>query len=368
MWCAQRTDQISRLRRTVHSPFSLAAACAGQFWIEKGKVLMKGKKISALLALSLGMSVVFTGCSFSKFTEKLIDIVEPSAAQQSVQSTSVEGELFPNYIVNESIEAPTFTQDLSGTVNVQAGGQTALTVQATVSSGEVSYQWYSNNVNANGGGTLIDGATEATYSPVIPAKAEDAASSAAASDAAAASSSQSSVNTGAEAVIASSGSTDTQESTDNSQTTYYYAVAINTVNGEVNMTTSQTIAVTVWDNMYWAQNADNGGYQYVNRSNGSFPKDTVMNIDGVDYTFNADGYIVDASGNLLDYATGQPVGTTDQAAEQAADQNTEQAADQSTDQSAEQATDQSAEQAADQSTEQTADQNTEQTAENSDGQ
>lgn len=317
---------------------------------------MKGKKITLLLAAGLSMSVLLTGCSFSQFTEKLINIVEPSASGQTVSGSTLEGEVFPNYIVNESIAAPTFTQDLSGTINVEAGSQTTLTVEAAASGGEISYQWYSNNVNANGGGTLIEGATGASYSPVIPAKGADTTASA---DSAAASSSAVSADASGEAVVSSSG-TQTDQTVDHTQTTYYYAVAINTVTGEVNMTTSQTIGVTVWDNMYWAQSADNGGYQYVNRSTGKFPVNTTMTIDGVDYTFNADGYIVDANGNLLDYATGQPASGGSAAssgdASQAAAQSTDQAAGQSTDQAAEQNTDQSAEQSEGQNSDQAADQ------------
>lgn len=318
---------------------------------------MKGKKITLLLAAGLSMSVLLTGCSFSQFTEKLINIVEPSASGQTVSGSTLEGEVFPNYIVNESIAAPTFTQDLSGSVNVEAGSQTTLTVEATASGGEISYQWYSNNVNANGGGTLIEGATGASYSPVIPAKGADA--SASADSAVSSSSAAVSADASGEAVVTSSG-TQTDQAVDNTQTTYYYAVAINTVNGEVNLTTSQTIGVTVWDNMYWAQSADNGGYQYVNRSTGKFPVNTTMTIDGVDYTFNADGYIVDANGNLLDYATGQPASGGSAAssgdASQAAAQSTDQAAGQNTDQAAEQNTDQSAEQSDGQNSDQAADQ------------
>jgi len=309
---------------------------------------MKGKKITLLLAAGLSMSVLLTGCSFSQFTEKLINIVEPSASGQTVSGSTLEGEVFPNYIVNESIAAPTFTQDLSGTINVEAGSQTTLTVEAAASGGEISYQWYSNNVNANGGGTLIEGATGASYSPVIPAKGADTTASA---DSAVSSSSAVSADASGEAVVSSSG-TQTDQTVDHTQTTYYYAVAINTVSGEVNMTTSQTIGVTVWDNMYWAQSADNGGYQYVNRSTGKFPVNTTMTIDGVDYTFNADGYIVDANGNLLDYATGQPASGGSAAssgdASQAAAQSTDQAAEQNTDQSAEQSEGQNSDQAADQ--------------------
>ncbi|TSI07397.1 leucine-rich repeat protein [Lysinibacillus sp. BW-2-10] len=49
------------------------------------------------------------------------------------------------------------------TVNV---GETAnLTVSATSSKGDISYQWYRNTTNSNSGGTLIPNATTANYTP-----------------------------------------------------------------------------------------------------------------------------------------------------------------------------------------------------------
>ncbi|MED4353936.1 X2-like carbohydrate binding domain-containing protein [Schinkia azotoformans] len=60
-------------------------------------------------------------------------------------------------------EAPIInTQPSEQTVNV--GSTANLTVAASVSKGNLSYQWYSNSTNNLTGGTAIDGATSATYS------------------------------------------------------------------------------------------------------------------------------------------------------------------------------------------------------------
>ena len=74
-----------------------------------------------------------------------------------------------------------------------------ITVEATVSEGTLSYQWYRNNVDSNGGGTAIDGATEATYTPP----------------------------------------------TTESGTLYYYVVVTNTVGDGVQLTASGTKCVTI---------------------------------------------------------------------------------------------------------------------------
>ena len=47
-----------------------------------------------------------------------------------------------------------------------ASGQTGtLTVSAAATEGKTQFQWYSNTANSNEGGTLIEGATEATFTP-----------------------------------------------------------------------------------------------------------------------------------------------------------------------------------------------------------
>ena len=68
-----------------------------------------------------------------------------------------------------SLEKPSFTVDLSGSVSARMNEEASpLTVEATVTNGgTVTYQWYRNTVNSNGGGTPIEGATEATCVPEL---------------------------------------------------------------------------------------------------------------------------------------------------------------------------------------------------------
>ncbi|MDQ0087558.1 hypothetical protein J2T12_000952 [Paenibacillus anaericanus] len=59
--------------------------------------------------------------------------------------------------------APTISNQLVDQA-VNIGGSVSLSIAATVSDGgTLSYQWYSNSVNSNSGGTLIDTATTSTY-------------------------------------------------------------------------------------------------------------------------------------------------------------------------------------------------------------
>ncbi len=64
--------------------------------------------------------------------------------------------------------APTITsQTIADASYVIGGAATALSVTATASAGELSYQWYSNTANSttDGAPTAIDGATNASYTP-----------------------------------------------------------------------------------------------------------------------------------------------------------------------------------------------------------
>ena len=56
-----------------------------------------------------------------------------------------------------SLEKPSFTVDLSGSVSARMNEEASpLTVEATVTNGgTVTYQWYRNTVNYNGGGTPV---------------------------------------------------------------------------------------------------------------------------------------------------------------------------------------------------------------------
>ena len=98
-----------------------------------------------------------------------------------------------------------------------------LTVEATVTNGgTVTYQWYRNTVNSNGGGTPIEGATEATCVPEL-----------------------------------------TEEGI-----TYYYVVATNTLDKSMSKATSSTIEVQVLPAGEWIQNETGWWYRY---DDGSYP-------------------------------------------------------------------------------------------------
>ncbi len=61
-------------------------------------------------------------------------------------------------------ETPTITGQPSD-VTVTAGAPAPLSVTANVTKGQLSYQWYRNSADSNSGGTLVPGATAATYNP-----------------------------------------------------------------------------------------------------------------------------------------------------------------------------------------------------------
>ena len=229
---------------------------------------MKGNKITGMIAVGTMAALLLSGCSFDSSMQRIVSFVirgeNTNDSGESVISSSSEGGVPVNTKkFDSSLQAPSFTQDLSGTINVSSGTPVTLQVIAGVGDGgTVGYQWYSNSTNDNGGGTIIEGATGSSYTPDTSTKG----------------------------------------------TTYYYVVAINDHGSTINESTSSTEAVAVWDNMYWQQDADNGGYQYLNHDDGSYPTSSTMEIDGVTYTFNENGYAVDPStGNMIDITTGQPI-------------------------------------------------------------
>ena len=239
---------------------------------------MKGKKITGLVAACATAAMLLSGCSFDSGMQSIVSFVmkgENTGNGESVVSSSSESGIPVNTKkFDSSLQEPTFTQDLSGTINVTTGTKVTLQVIAGVGDGgTVGYQWYSNSTNENGGGTIIEGATGSSYTPDTSAKG----------------------------------------------TTYYYVVAINDHGSTINESTSSTEAVAVWDNMYWQQDADNGGYQYLNHDDGSYPTSSTMEIDGVTYTFDENGYAVDPStGNMIDITTGQPISSDASASSSAA--------------------------------------------------
>ena len=213
-------------------------------------------------AAGISSVVLLSGCSFSGAMEKVVDVVTDSDEADGAAAQAQTDETFAAMVIDESVGAPEIAVDLGGKTSVVKDSPVALQVVATSPDGGlISYQWYRNNVSSNGGGTAVPGAVGDTYAP------------------------------------------DTSER----GIWYYYAVAVNTVSGKANMSTSAVEEVSVWDNMYWQQNADTGGYQYICRDDGKYPADTTMMIDGTLYTFNSEGFVIDGEERLIDIMSGQQI-------------------------------------------------------------
>jgi len=245
---------------------------------------MKGNKIGVVTALCIGAAVTLSGCSFSGTVEKLVGTVTETSVE-TVATQSHEGEIVQAYEIDESLDKPEFTDESDALISVLLNGKAQLQANASVKDGgTVQYQWNSNNVNSNGGGTKINGATGSTYTP----------------------------------------------DTSKAGTVFYYAVALNVDGNKANMTTGSVHQVTVWDDMYWQQNAELGGYQYISRADGSFPVNTSIEIDGTTFIFNDQGYAIDEAGNYVDVTvSGQQVGQAEiapEAVEQTAEEQPAEAA------------------------------------------
>ena len=63
-----------------------------------------------------------------------------------------------------TVKAPTISAQPQG-MSLASGETGTLTVSAAALEGTLHFQWYSNTANSNQGGTAIEGATEASYTP-----------------------------------------------------------------------------------------------------------------------------------------------------------------------------------------------------------
>lgn len=203
---------------------------------------MKRNKIKLYFAAAVCGSLLLSGCSFGHTVSNVLD---DGAEEVTVVSSSSAAASGAKTIVDDSLEAPAFDKNLKGCVTVIQGSELRLETAASVKDGgTVTYQWYRNNVNANGGGTEIGGATGAIVD------------------------------------------VDTSET----GASFYYAVAKNTQGKKVNLSVSDTFEVKVSAKGDW-QN-DETGYKYM-LGDGTFLTDTVLEEGGKMYTINADGYRTD---------------------------------------------------------------------------
>lgn len=120
------------------------------------KLRIKGLIIGGMLCCM----TMFAGCSASD----TLNLLFGNHEEQNPEATEVNKEA---YIVDDSVQKPVITKNLGEEVVYTLNGAAqAMTVECQVSDGgTLSYQWYRNNVDSNGGGSVIEGATSNFYVP-----------------------------------------------------------------------------------------------------------------------------------------------------------------------------------------------------------
>ncbi len=202
---------------------------------------MKNRRIIFLAACMC--SVVFlSGCSTDSLMDKMMGTETTVSSSASADISKEDSDAVH---VDANLEKPVFSVNPVESLQIPVGNTSGkLTCEAGITGeGTVTYQWYKNNVNSNGGGTPIEGATEVTYQVDTSAEGKD----------------------------------------------YYYVVATNTVGNTVSMATSTVTEVTVIPAGKWVQNEN--GWQYQN-NDGSYATNTWQNIDGYWYVFDENSYMV----------------------------------------------------------------------------
>ena len=124
----------------------------------RNKWLKRGILFLAVGCLTFSM----TGCKGKEILNTALEklhlktVEEP---EEEVEEKEVEPEV--------EVAKPELTTNLSGSVTYEIGDAAEpLTVEATTSDEvEITYQWYQSFTNTNGGGTIIEGATENTFTP-----------------------------------------------------------------------------------------------------------------------------------------------------------------------------------------------------------
>lgn len=193
-----------------------------------------------VIAICFCCSVILSGCSPDQVLNRLMGNKATQNTSESLEIVDDENSL----TVDSSLEKPQFSMNPAESATYEANSEAdPLQVEAFVSGeGTISYQWYKNNVNSNGGGTVIEGATKGLYTP------------------------------------------DTQEE----GTVYYYAVATNHVGNSVSMTTSTVAEITIVPAGQWITDDHGTWYQ---KYDGSYPSSKWEKLNGKWYAFDENGYV-----------------------------------------------------------------------------
>ena len=198
---------------------------------------MRKIKTAICIAVCAAFAVFLPACS----------VIDSITGNAEVSETEKQGESEDtskdNRTVDSSIPAPVFNNDL----NISAGmaQQSIYVIDGTAAStdgGEVTYQWYVNNVASNGGGTAIKGATDPTYTA------------------------------------------DTSET----GVRFYYVVASNNHGDSYNMAVSGVAQIEVISSGEWTTD-EFGGTRYM-APDGTYPTNRLLLIGSDTYSFDGNGY------------------------------------------------------------------------------
>jgi len=183
-------------------------------------------------------------CVFAVFALAACDTSAPVAKTDKTPETGKAIEKETAQQIDRNIPAPVFNGTLRSEIVISA--DTVYQLDGTAVSpdgGEIRYQWYSNNVNSNSGGTYIEGATEPVY----------------------------------------------QADTSELGTKFYYVVATNSHGNVCNKATGNVARVEV--RKAGAFTADEFGGVRLIADDGSYPADVFMRVGDDEYYFDANGYI-----------------------------------------------------------------------------
>lgn len=124
----------------------------------RNKWLKRGILFLAVGCLTFSM----TGCKGKEILNTALEKLHLKTVEEPEEEVE-EKEVDPEV----EVAKPELTTNLSGSVTYEIGDAAEpLTVEATTSDeGEITYQWYQSFTNTNGGGTIIEGATENTFTP-----------------------------------------------------------------------------------------------------------------------------------------------------------------------------------------------------------
>jgi len=122
------------------------------------KILKKGIVLVSLVIVA----TLFTGCSVAETWDVLWG--SNKTGDEAMPSTTFDPDAVK---VDESVAAPRFSKDLEGsrTYAINDKAEELVVEAEEEAEGEVTYQWYVNTVDSNGGGEQVAGATANAYTP-----------------------------------------------------------------------------------------------------------------------------------------------------------------------------------------------------------